>query len=569
MTSLPTVGGDSGVWGTKLNDFLLVGHNANGTLKDIPAFNVMNYDAVGDDVADDTTAFADCWADMVAAGGGVFYMPAPSVAYRVTALPNVVPIVATGPLTYAVRGDGSQVTKIHHIGTSFGSSWSVSNPAFDPGHGLASTGAPVWSGFTIDGTGSSGGCSGLRWGDISYPTFIDIEIANFATGDGFFFSNGYGWTEGINMLQCKSQYNLNAIRWDVGSGRQIGTITTTLTNTVSYTSIAIAGGLSEAVSSGQSLVIATGPSVSVSPNGTGAVTTQTVVTSASAAQGATSISVDSFTAEATYTGSTARLHFGGYGSYDYATITSLFIQGNADQHGWVSESSRGIAQKTDRIGSLIRCTGNFRAGVSNSGILFWIKGEDTYSDTLWDFTCETGGSGVYHKGLQIDSSDGAIGGTGVWSAYGFETATFGGGTYQWNFSGLANLKGITDDTSAITFRMMREPGFINISGGAEPTRGGTAGAPVAGQYPNSTTTGTAWQNTVGSDQMVHVTFTFTGTGVASFNVNVWSGLPAGTDMLAGVSGDKFTLSFIHYHLMWARVDFTNATVAITSVRYSS
>jgi hypothetical protein len=33
MTRLPTVGGDSGNWGTVLNDFLDVSHNADGTLE--------------------------------------------------------------------------------------------------------------------------------------------------------------------------------------------------------------------------------------------------------------------------------------------------------------------------------------------------------------------------------------------------------------------------------------------------------------------------------------------------------------------------------------------------------
>ena len=33
MARLPVQGGDSGSWGTILNDFLSVEHNANGTLK--------------------------------------------------------------------------------------------------------------------------------------------------------------------------------------------------------------------------------------------------------------------------------------------------------------------------------------------------------------------------------------------------------------------------------------------------------------------------------------------------------------------------------------------------------
>lgn len=409
----------------------------------------------------------------------------------------------------------------------------------------------------------------MRWGDISYPTFTDVEFNNFSTGDGIYFSNGYGWCEGVNMRDVKSQSNLNQIRMDVGSGRQLGVITTTLTSGVAATSIAVSGGVSEALASGQSIVIAAAASVPVTPSGTGAVVTQTVVTSGAVSQGATSIPVNSFTPSVNYPSGTARVYFGGYGSYDYWTIDSLYLKADGNQNGWVSEVSRGLGQNMARIGSQIRITGNFRAVAGNTGKMFWIKGDDTYSDTVWDLTCETGGSGVVHKSLQIDSTSGSIGGHGVWSAYGFETATFGGGSYQWNFSGLANVKGITDPSSATTFRMMKEPGFVNVSGGVTPTRGGTAASPVAGQYPNSTTTGTAWQNTTGADLMVHVTFTFTGTGTASFNVDVWNGLPAGTTMISGTTGQVNTLSFIHYHNMWARVDWTNATVAINSVRYSS
>ena len=54
MASLPQVGGDAGNWGTKLNDFLLTGHNSDGTHKDV--INVRDFGAVGNGIADDTNA---------------------------------------------------------------------------------------------------------------------------------------------------------------------------------------------------------------------------------------------------------------------------------------------------------------------------------------------------------------------------------------------------------------------------------------------------------------------------------------------------------------------------------
>jgi hypothetical protein len=35
MARLPIIGGDQDTWGTELNNFLLVGHNSDGTLKNV------------------------------------------------------------------------------------------------------------------------------------------------------------------------------------------------------------------------------------------------------------------------------------------------------------------------------------------------------------------------------------------------------------------------------------------------------------------------------------------------------------------------------------------------------
>src|SRR2546421_2265575 len=54
---LPTVGGDSGNWGTVLNQFLQTEHNSDGTIKNmLRVINVKDYGATGDGSTDDTTA---------------------------------------------------------------------------------------------------------------------------------------------------------------------------------------------------------------------------------------------------------------------------------------------------------------------------------------------------------------------------------------------------------------------------------------------------------------------------------------------------------------------------------
>jgi hypothetical protein len=329
--------------------------------------------------------------------------------------------------------------------------------------------------------------------------------------------------------------------------------------------------LTTALYVGQQIVIA----ASTSAPG---VTTQTLTVNAIANVGATSISVNSTTAVTTYTSGTAKVHWGGYGSFDYWTVDSLYMQANANQHGIVSEVSRGLAENIQRLGTRMRVTGNFHTGATNTGWFFWIKGNDTWNDTVWQIDCEIGGATVAHNSVKISNGVGAITGNGTFILYAFGPASFTGGVYQFGVTGQLCVYGVSDD-DGLHFRQARRPGYVDLSQGASPPRGGTAASPVAGQYPNTVTIATSWQNTTGFD--VFVTIPITGAAsiwTAAWNEDTWNGLPsnlpggggAAVVMAGGPASTSTTtsLTFLHRYRAWARIDTTGTpTIGAPVIRY--
>src|SRR4249920_2907489 len=102
MARLPSDHGDDEVWGTVLNEFLSVSHNADGTLIDagtaLSWINVKDaaYGAAGDGVTNDTTAINNAIA-AVAAGGTLYFPPGRYMTDGGHAITNPMRIVgATG-----------------------------------------------------------------------------------------------------------------------------------------------------------------------------------------------------------------------------------------------------------------------------------------------------------------------------------------------------------------------------------------------------------------------------------------------------------------------------------------
>lgn len=75
MAQLPEEFGDLNVWGAKLNEFLRVSHNEDGSLNAVPAVSVKGFGALGDGSTDDTIAIQAALDFATVAGGAVFMPP--------------------------------------------------------------------------------------------------------------------------------------------------------------------------------------------------------------------------------------------------------------------------------------------------------------------------------------------------------------------------------------------------------------------------------------------------------------------------------------------------------------
>lgn len=522
------------------------GGGSSSSTSQVATFFVDSYRQASD--PDDTLAFSRAWSAAGAAGQGILSLSAKT--YTVTALPTFTPPVGVRTMPYAIQGPGASVCVIKHNGTSAGSSLKVWDPNFDAGD--ATVGSLPWRGFSLDGSGSSGGTCGLIWSDISYPSFDDIDIHDFSTGDGWQFPNTYGWTEGVRMGRTSSGSNLAQIHFGVGVGQKLGTLTTTLNAGTSYSSLTFAGGLTRGVFSGQSFVIYT-------PN---AVRSETVTATANANVGATTIPVQAFTPSQSYAANTAGAYVGSYGSFDYWNVEALYLVAGPNQSGIVSDVPRGTNGVIDRVGSTWRVTGNFiRAGSTNTGAFMWLKGPDRWGETFFDIAAEIDGDGnsPQHQAIRLDDTGSYLQGTGRIFLYYFAPGPVVGGLYQFGLSGRMCIAGVYGDgTDSVT-----------ISGGNR----GVTGAVGPDSYPGSVSLATPWQNNTGADVFVTVPVRFTGNGTAGWNVDIWSGLPSAltagiVQAAAPASGYTIPLTFIHYANMWARVDGTACTLGTPVARFA-
>ena len=173
---------------------------------DDPAYATSGAVGVGNTAAD-TAAMTNCANAMIANGSGL--MVAGGKKYQISTWPTFA--ATTVALYYGVRGQGAGITVFESYASSLANSLTVNAPSDFV------TGAPQWSGFTIDGTNATNTAVGLAWSDVSYGSFEDIIISDFTLSDAMYFLNVVGWCEGIAMRSVVLNNNANALHFAVGS----------------------------------------------------------------------------------------------------------------------------------------------------------------------------------------------------------------------------------------------------------------------------------------------------------------------------------------------------------------
>ncbi|HEX6257951.1 MAG TPA: glycosyl hydrolase family 28-related protein [Candidatus Saccharimonadales bacterium] len=220
MSRLPTPGADSGSWGTILNDYLQVAHNANGTLKQVARTTLdassqsslnkadlavaqgsqvisvkdVEFGAIGDGVADDTAAIQ---AAITAAGATkVCYFPPGTYLISATlTLQNGGVYVGGGWNSIIKQKDATNLTRLLE--------W----PSGASKCHMAD--------LLIDGNRTNNNaatCYGVYGFAVQYSTFRNVRVQE-VNGDGWRFDGTTGGfantTSTVNMTDCWAYGNTN------------------------------------------------------------------------------------------------------------------------------------------------------------------------------------------------------------------------------------------------------------------------------------------------------------------------------------------------------------------------
>ena len=416
-------------------------------------------------VAADTAAFNAAAQDMISNGSGVLMLPATTL--NISSFPT---FTSTDiGLNYAVKGYGKNVSVINSHATSLSGSLTVNAPT----DFVAS--APEWSGFTIDGTNATNDAVGIHWSDVSYGSFRDIMITNFAatSGIGMLFHNQVGWTEGISMDSIELINNTTCIDF------------------------------------------------AISPNG--------------------------------------------FPSFDYWTVNGLYLGLSANQNGIVDEVSLGTqggvnAGQVQHIGNSWTVTSNCQTTYgTNNGVFFWLKGYSNWYNCTFNVRAEVDGSTSAgyntHYPISMDATGPNVAyveATGTFMMEYFRYAYYGGGGYQFSFTGHTNLRGTY--TTEATFVVSNKGIATYVDNQPPPPTGGWAGSVVPGQQ---------FINYWGADLQLLIPITMASGSTMSFVMQTYNISGPGSVILTAPHDQSFIFTVKMHSNDYMRIDLSSGSIGST------
>ena len=189
----------------------LSGLTTPGSTASVAVYNVKaSYNAVGNDVADDTSAIQSAITAASAAGGGVVYLPPGT--YKTT---SSLDLGLNVSLTGAARG----ASVIHYTGSAHAINMGVPGQA----------GAPLpcnnyISDLTVKGAGATtSGSIGIRVTKCLFPTLMRTSCEQIETG--YKFDGGDLWIASGLCLHIRTQNVTNGCLITANSGKQVNDMT--------------------------------------------------------------------------------------------------------------------------------------------------------------------------------------------------------------------------------------------------------------------------------------------------------------------------------------------------------
>jgi hypothetical protein len=240
----------------------------------------------------------------------------------------------------------------------------------------------------------------------------------------------------------------------------------------------------------------------------------------------------------------------GFPSFDYWTFESLFIDIAANQSGFVEEASSSTTNnpsaQIQHEGCFIRMTTNANNGATNTGALFWFKGDSEWKNTNCIITGEIDGGGAVNHTSFIFGG-GAFDGFGhVQLGGAWQSPTFNGGPYQILLNGYIGIPGWGSSTASMT-----------IAGGD-----GVATYSLNAPGAASVSSGAVYVNSTGCDIIVEVAITMAAAATLKFVRQSFTISAAGPTVLTnGAAATAFIWPILVHFNEQIRLDVSSGTIA--------